>query len=52
MPLDGRSCDAIGSGEEYAIGAMDAGLSAKDAVKIACNRDIYSGGRIRTFKIA
>jgi ATP-dependent protease HslVU (ClpYQ) peptidase subunit len=51
MPLDGRSCDAIGSGEEYAIGAMDAGLSAKDAVKIACNRDIYSGGRIRTFRI-
>lgn len=43
--------DAIGSGEEYAIGAMDAGCSAREAVKIAAGRDIYTGGRIRVFKI-
>lgn len=42
---------AIGSGHMYAIGAMDAGCSAKEAVKIAAGRDIYTGGRIRVFKI-
>lgn len=46
-----RECTAIGSGSAYAIGAMDAGATAQEAVKIACGRDIYSGGRIRTFKI-
>lgn len=51
QPLEDRECDSIGSGAEYAIGAMDAGCSAKEAVKIACGRDVYSGGRIRTFKI-
>ncbi len=34
---------AIGSGAEYAFGAMDAGASAKRAVEIACNRDVNSG---------
>lgn len=51
IPIDSDKCDAIGSGEEYAIGAMDFGASAKDAVKVAMNRDIYTGGRIRTFVI-
>ena len=51
VPMDFKQCDAIGSGEEYAIGAMDAGCSAKEAVKISIGRDIYSGGRIRTFNI-
>lgn len=36
---------AIGSGWKFAIGAMDAGASAKKAVDIAKKRDIYSGGR-------
>lgn len=35
---------AIGSGSSVAIGAMDAGKSAKEAVLIACKRDIHSGG--------
>lgn len=51
FPIGDRSCDAIGSGAMYAIGAMDAGASAKEAVKIAAGRDIYTGGRIRTFEI-
>ena len=42
---------AIGSGRDFAYAAMDCGCSAKEAVKIACNRDIYTGGKIRTYKI-
>jgi len=41
---------AIGSGASYALGAMDAGATAKEAVKIAC-RDVFTGGIIRTYKI-
>lgn len=37
---------AIGSGGEYAIGAMEAGLSAVQAVEIACRRDPSSQGPI------
>jgi 20S proteasome alpha/beta subunit len=37
---------AIGSGREFAMGAMLAGKSPKDAVEIACQRDIYSGGDV------
>lgn len=37
---------AIGSGSNFAISAMDFGKSAKDAVKHAMTRDIYSGGKI------
>jgi hypothetical protein len=32
---------ACGSGATIALGAMDAGASAKQAVQIACRRDIY-----------
>jgi len=42
---------SIGTGETYAMGAMDAGATAKQAVKIAKKRDLYTGGKIRTFKI-
>lgn len=35
---------AIGSGQDYALGAMEAGKSALDAVVIACKRDPYSSG--------
>ena len=42
---------AYGSGADHAITAMDCGLSAKEAVKMAAKRDIYTGGKIRTFKI-
>jgi len=42
---------AIGTGEDHALTAMDLGLSARDAVKMAIKRDTCTGGRIRTFKI-
>lgn len=42
---------AIGSGEQHALTAMDMGADAKTAVKMAAKRDIYTGGRIRTFKV-
>lgn len=41
---------AIGSGAKHALTAMDLGLDAKEAVKMAMKRDIYTGGRIRTFR--
>lgn len=37
---------AVGSGREIAIGAMDAGVSAKRAVEIACRRDPNSRGPV------
>lgn len=40
---------AFGSGEQFAIGAMDAGLTAADAIGIASNRDVATGGTIRTY---
>lgn len=48
---DGRSFErtgnvSIGSGWHFAIGAMDAGKSPEEAVQIACNRDVHSGGSI------
>ena len=41
---------AFGSGEEYAIGAMDMGASAQDAVRVACGRDLGTGGDIQIEK--
>lgn len=35
---------AIGSGEDFAVGAMLAGMTARQAVEVACARDVYSGG--------
>jgi len=40
---------ADGSGWEIALGAMDAGATAVEAVKIASKRDVYTGGRIRSY---
>lgn len=40
---------AFGSGEQFAIGAMDAGLTAADAIAVASNRDVATGGTIRTY---
>lgn len=34
---------AIGSGSQYALGALDAGASPEDAIKIACLRDQNTG---------
>lgn len=41
--------DAIGSGCDHAITAIDCGLSAEDAVAMTIKRDSKCGGRIRVF---
>lgn len=42
---------ALGSGGDYALGAISCGKSAREAVKIATTRDSRSGGRIRVQKL-
>jgi ATP-dependent protease HslVU (ClpYQ) peptidase subunit len=42
---------ATGSGSPYAFAAMDAGATAKDAVRIAIKRDAGSGGRVQSLKL-
>lgn len=42
---------AIGSGFEIAYGALDAGASLEDAVKIAINRNIFCGGAIQVMAL-
>lgn len=41
--------DAIGSGQAFALAAMDAGATACEAVKIAAKRDPGTGGRVRVY---
>ena len=43
--------NAMGSGEEHAITAMDCGLTAAEAVEMAKKRDSSTGGKVRTYKI-
>lgn len=43
--------ESCGSGQDHALTAMDMGLSAKDALKMAMKRDSSTGGRIRVFKV-
>jgi len=43
---------AVGSGSDLAIGAMDAGVSPEEAVRIACWRDTHTGGEIQVVNIA
>lgn len=42
---------ALGSGGEYALGAMAAGASAKRAVEIACTLDVSSGMGVDTLTL-
>jgi hypothetical protein len=42
---------AIGSGADFASGALFLGHSTEEAVKAAREHDVYTGGRIRTYKI-
>lgn len=43
--------DVVGSGSNFAFGALDAGASAKKAVKIATKRDVYSGGKVNVINV-
>jgi len=50
--LDPANPDAIGSGSAYALAAMDMGAGAEQAVRLAMKRDIYTGGKVVTFRVA
>lgn len=40
---------STGSGRNIALGAMEAGATAIEAIKIACKRDIYTGGKVQSY---
>lgn len=44
------NCWAIGSGADFAIASMRGGSSATDAVKMAIQCDIHSGGIVQSVK--
>ncbi len=53
---DGRYCEqpmeqdsTLGSGEEFALAAMDFGLSAAESVAYAMQRDVCTGGAIQVY---
>lgn len=41
----------LGSGCNFALAAMDFNQSAKQAVKYAISRDVYSGGNVKAFNV-
>lgn len=42
---------AIGSGQSFALAALDYGESARRAVEYAMTRDIYTGGKVHVYDI-
>lgn len=42
---------SIGSGQSFALAALDFGKTAKEAVEYAATRDIYTGGQVSVFDI-
>ena len=42
---------ALGSGADFALGAMGAGAGPKEAVDIACRFDAASGGEVSVFDV-
>lgn len=47
------SCSrAIGSGESFALAAMDYGATSAEAVSYTASRDVYTGGKVRTYLIS
>lgn len=51
LPMPVGKPNAIGSGAQFAMGAMLAGASADKAVKIAIKLDSYTGGRVRKYTL-
>lgn len=49
VPLPAEIPAAVGSGTDYAMAAMVVGKSAVAAVEVACELDVYSGGKISVF---
>lgn len=46
-----NDCYAIGSGGEFALGAMSMGASLEDAIKIAAKWDSYTGSEIQVMRL-
>lgn len=44
-----RGKEACGSGWQWAQAAMDFGANAIEAVRYASKRDVYTGGRVRSY---
>lgn len=42
---------AQGSGDKWALSALDHGKTAKEAVEYAMTRDVYSGGKVHVYDI-
>ncbi len=51
MPMKKDTHYAIGSGQHFALAAMDLGMTAKEAVAYAAKRDLFTGGPINTFEV-
>jgi ATP-dependent protease HslVU (ClpYQ) peptidase subunit len=51
IPSEFRGAYAIGSGSDFAMGAMLAGKTAAESVRIATKLDIYSGGAVRSIAV-
>jgi len=42
---------AQGSGDQWALAALDFGYSAREAVEYAMTKDVYSGGKVHVYDI-
>lgn len=51
QPVDLKVPSALGSGSLHALTAMDMGCNAKDAVRMAMKRDMFTGGKIKTYRL-
>ncbi len=51
IPLPPKVFMATGSGEEFALGALDMGADAKTAARVACKFDLFSAPPIQTMKV-
>jgi ATP-dependent protease HslVU (ClpYQ) peptidase subunit len=50
FPISGEYT-AIGSGKQYALCALDTGCNIEEAIRVACKRDIFSGGEMQLFSL-
>lgn len=51
FPVRWGAPEAFGSGAGYAIGAMDMGASAQQAIEVAMRRDVNTGGKITVIEL-
>lgn len=51
QPIEIPIPNALGSGQGYALGAMEMGATAEEAVAVACKYDPNTGGRIHVWEI-